>query len=66
MMEALKWVGKALFAGLVAFLGGLAAVLVGDASLSDVTLAQWVTIILATVIAIGGVFGITNGPKPTS
>lgn len=64
-MAWIQYALKAIFAGLVAFLGGLAAILVGDASLADVTVAQWITVALSTVLAIGGVFGLTNGPKPT-
>lgn len=51
---------KAFFAATVAFLGGLAVPLVGDTGFTDITAGQWVTIALATVIAFGGVFGITN------
>ena len=65
-MEWVRYAAKAIFAGAVAFLGGVAAILVGDATFGDVTAGQWVTIALATVIAVGGVFGLSNGPKPTS
>ena len=54
---------KAIFAAVTAVLSGLAAVLVGNASISDVTTAQWVTIALAGVISFGAVFGVTNAPK---
>lgn len=64
MMEWISYAAKAVFAGLVAFLGGLAAILVGDASLADVTVAQWITVALSTLLAVGGVFGLTNGAKP--
>lgn len=65
-MAYVKYVAKALFAGVTAGLGALAAVLVGDsASFSNVTAGQWVTIVLATLVAAGGVFGLTNGAKPS-
>lgn len=51
---------KAVYAAFVAALSGLVAVLVGDANLGDVTDAQWLTILLAAVLAFGGVYGITN------
>lgn len=51
---------KAVYAAIVAALSGLVAVLVGDANLGDVTDAQWLTILLAAVLAFGGVYGITN------
>jgi hypothetical protein len=51
---------KAIYAGIVAGLGALAAVLVGDVGLSDVTAGQWVTVALAALIAFGGVYGIRN------
>lgn len=56
---------KAFYGSAVAFLGGLGAVLVGNESISDVTTAQWVTISLATVVAWGAIFGVTNGATNT-
>ena len=53
---------KAWYAGVVAGLGALAAVLVGDAGLGDVTAGQWVVVALAALTAGGGVYGITNKP----
>lgn len=53
---------KAIYAALVAGLGALAAVLVGDLSFGAVTAGQWVTIALAALVAGGGVYGITNRP----
>lgn len=55
---------KAIYAGLVAGLGALATVLVGDADFGSVTDGQWVTIVLAALVAAGGVWQIPNG-KPT-
>lgn len=51
---------KAIYAFVVAGLGALAAVLVGDAGLSDLSDGQWVTVVLAALVAGGGVFGIPN------
>lgn len=51
---------KAIYAAIVAGLGSLAAVLVGDVGLGDVTDGQWITVVLAALIAGGGVFGIRN------
>ncbi len=53
---------KAIYAGVVAGLGSLAAVLVGDVGLGDVSSGQWVTVVLAALVAGGGVFGIRNAP----
>jgi hypothetical protein len=57
-----RW--AAVTAGLVAFGGSLQTALVDNA----VTASEWVTIGLATVVAVGGVFGFTyaapaNRPK---
>ena len=64
-MSYVQWIAKALYAGAVAFLGAVAAILVGDVGFADITAGQWVTIALATVLAVGGVFGLKNGPKPS-
>ena len=54
---------KALYSAIVAALSGLVTVLVGDAGFGDLTAGQWVTIVLAALIAGGGTYGITNGTK---
>jgi len=51
---------KAIFATVISALGSLAVVLVGDAGLGDLTSGQWVTVVLAALIAGGGVYGIRN------
>jgi hypothetical protein len=51
---------KAVFAAVVAFLSGLVAVLSGNTGFGDLKAGQWVSIALSTVIAFGGVYGITN------
>jgi hypothetical protein len=53
-------IAKALYATAVAALGALAAVLVGDVGIDDLTAGQWVTVALAGLVAGGGVFGIRN------
>lgn len=42
---------KAIYATVVAGLGALAAVLVGDIGIDDLTAGQWVTIVLAALVA---------------
>lgn len=54
---------KAIYAAVVAGLGSLAAVLVGDVGLGDVSSGQWVTVVLAALVAGGGVFGIRNATQ---
>jgi hypothetical protein len=62
MRNSIAQAAKAVYAALIAGLGALAAVLVGDADFGAVTAGQWVTIALAALIAGGGVFGISNRP----
>lgn len=59
----IKYVGmtlRAIFAAAAALGTGLAAVLVDNASIGDLTDGQWVTIALGALVAFGGVFGISN------
>lgn len=51
---------KAIYATVIAGLGSLAAILVGDVGFGDVTSGQWVTVALAALVAGGGVYGIRN------
>ena len=55
---------KAIYAGLVTFLGALLAALQAapDIGFSDLSSAAWITIALATIIAIGGVLGLQSAP----
>ena len=55
---------KAVYAGVVTFLGALLAALQAapDIGLSDLTSATWITVALATIIAIGGVLGLQAAP----
>ena len=64
-MAYLQYGAKAIYAGLVAGLGALVAVLADGSSLSEITGAAWVTIGLATLLAVGGVFRLNNAPKPS-
>lgn len=60
----MKTYAKAIYAAIVAGLGALAAVLVGDVGLGDLSDGQWVTVVLAALVAGGGVAGIKNA-EPT-
>lgn len=51
---------KAVLAGLLSGLSALGAYLVNNTSLSDVTAGQWVYVAIAALIALGGVYGISN------
>lgn len=51
---------KAIYAFFVAGLGALAAVLVGDLGLGDLSDGQWVVVFLAALVAGGGVFALPN------
>ena len=55
-----KMGAKAFLAALIAALGSLATVLVGDMGLADLSTGQWVTIAFASLVALGGVYGIRN------
>ena len=59
-MKLLAQAAKAVFAFFVAGLGALGAVLVGDVGLSDISAGQWVAIATAALLALGGVYGISN------
>lgn len=62
MMRIVAECAKAFMAAAIAGLGSLATVLVGDSSFSDVTDGQWVTVVLAALVAFGAVWGIPNRP----
>ena len=55
--------GKAAYGGLVAFLGSLAIVMVGDVGFGDITQGQWVAAGLEAVVVAGGVYGIKYVPR---
>jgi len=59
---------KAVYAGLVTGLGSLLAALQvsDDLGISDLGTATWVTIGLATLLAVGGVLGLQNAPSSVS
>lgn len=65
MIPWVKWAAKAVYAGAAALVSGVGLALTPDsAGVSDVTtLEKWV-IAGAVVAAVGGVFGLENGPKP--
>lgn len=55
---------KAVYAGVVTFLGQLTTVLVGQTTIEQVTQGQWSNIALWTVVAAGGVFGLAGWSGP--
>jgi hypothetical protein len=59
---------KAIYAGVVTFLGALLASLQAgpDIGLGDLSTAAWITIALATIISIGGVLGLQSAPAAVS
>ncbi len=61
-MSKLGGIAKAIYGGIVAGLGSLAAIMVGDVGFGDVTDGQWVAIVLAALVAGGGIYGIPNKP----
>jgi hypothetical protein len=60
MGSFMKNAAKAILAAVIAALGSLATVMVGDIGFGDLTAGQWVTIALAVTIAFGGVYGVKN------
>jgi hypothetical protein len=61
----MKYLGtmlRALFAGAVAFFGALGAALTSDQGFGDLSAQTWCVVIVATLVAFGGVYGITNKP----
>jgi len=63
-MKYLPQFGKAGFAFVVAFLGALATVMVGDVGFGDISDGQWLSAVLAGIVAAGGVWGIKYVPSP--
>ena len=59
---------KAIYAGIVTFLGALLAALQAgpDIGLGDLSTAAWITIGLATIITVGGVLGLQSAPATVS
>jgi hypothetical protein len=51
---------KAILAAVIAALGSLATVMVGDTGFGDLKPGQWVTIALAVTVAFGSVYGVKN------
>lgn len=60
-MDYIKYGAKALAAAATAF-GGAYATAILD---GIVTQTEWLAIAVATTVAAGAVFGITNGPAPS-
>ena len=53
---------KAVYAGVVSFLTGVIAITTGDVTFLEIGTNQWFVIALAVVVAVGGVWKITNKP----
>ena len=66
VIQYTQYAAKAIYAGVVVFLGALLAALQAapDVSIGNLSTASWITIVLATVIAVGGVFGLSNKAMP--
>lgn len=60
MLMFLATVAKAILAGVIAFLGSLVTVLVGNNSLGDLTDGQWAAAVLAGLVALAAVYGVPN------
>lgn len=58
--------GKATFSGVLAFLGSLAVVMVGDVGFGEVTDGQWVSAVVLGLGSAGGVWGIKYVPSGDS
>jgi hypothetical protein len=65
MKQGFAYAAKALYAGGVTALGGILAVLQVPEAVG-ITSASWVAIGLATLIAVGGVFGLQSAPASVS
>lgn len=57
---------KGIYSAAIAALGMLSTILVGKASFGDVTSGQWVTILLFSLTAFGGTFGLSAWAGPTN
>lgn len=58
--------GKAAFGGIVAGLGSLTIVMVGDVGFGDITDGQWLASVLEALVVGGGVYGIKYVPRGSS
>jgi hypothetical protein len=57
--------GKAAFSGVLAFLGSLGVVMVGDVGFGDLTGGQWISSLVLGLATAGGVYGIPYKPAGT-
>ena len=68
MTSSKAWVG-AIVAAVLAGLSALAVVVTGNATLSDVTVGQWIAVAIAVITSGGSTFGLvyhtTNDPAKT-
>lgn len=63
-MNQLGQIAKAIYATIVAALGSLASIMVGDVGFGDVTDGQWVSVVVVALVAGGGTYGIPNKIPP--
>lgn len=60
----IQYAAKAIYAGVITFLGALLAALQAAPEVGfALTSAAWITIILATIVAVGGVLGLQAAPS---
>lgn len=60
MLDHLAGMAKALLAAAISFLGAVSTALIDDKSLGQLTDGQWVTAVLAGLVALGAVYGVPN------
>ncbi len=63
MKPTFSYFTKAIFAALTTALSGVNLVVFGDATFSDVTQGQWLTIVTASVFIFGGILGLQEAPS---
>lgn len=63
MVTYLGSILKALLASAIAFVGALATALIDDKSIGEITDGQWVSAVLAGLVALGAVYGVPNRPR---
>ncbi len=65
-MTSFGTISKAIFAAVTTFVSGLITALSSNTGLADITTQQWLVVGLATIVAFGGVYGLTNSPPAAS
>ena len=62
LVDEVKRVAKAIYAGLFAGLITMGALFVGDMTFDDISAAQWIVVAIAFVGGAGGTYAIPNKP----